>query len=584
MKNAHKKAISSGCDDDWSAYRKLRNCVNAKLRVCKADYLRDEYGKKENRQFWRQVSYINGREKIRQFPVDVPDLSNSFNNYFLSSPSRVLSELCGNDDQSQCSDDAMDYLQLVKQPPSGFLLQKVDVVLVSGLIRELDSTKATGLDEMPAVFLKRHSSFLSSVVTKLINRSFQDGVFPRVWKQSIIIPLQKQSNNTSLSNYRPISILPVVFKIIERIVHIQLTDYLNSHQILSPNQSGFRVGHSTQDVLLNVVNSWSSALDRGMFVGALFLDLSKAFDCVNHDILLSKLHFYGIRGMSMTWFRDYLGNRQQRVRVDNLLSDWGEVQCGVPQGSILGPLLFSIYINDLPIIFNNTDINIFADDTELHLSDHSLLSLESNLQKEVDLLCRWSNSNLLKINIQKSAVMLLGPKRKVLDKVLKISINDTPIPFKVSVKYLGVHVNRWLTWDDHVTSIITKVQFKLLMLLRMKPSSPAILLTLYKIYIMPHFDYCSIVWQALSTKLSLRLDKLHIKAMKQLFPSYTVIYSNNLSTPSLPLTRRKYHMMVQTYKILHDLAPPYLRSSVKYSYPNSGRSLRNNYRVIVPVI
>ncbi len=227
-----------------------------------------------------------------------------------------------------------------------------------------------------------------------------------------VTPIFKgKGDKNDICNYRPISVLPVMSKILEKVVQAQLVYHLESNCLLNINQSGFRSNHSTQDVLVNVTDSWRKSIVKGEFVGAVFLDL--AFDCVNHDIILSKLPFYGIGGDALHWFHSYLSNRSQRVCVDDNLSSWGSITSGVPQGSILGPLLFVLYINDMPHIVEHSHVNIYADDTEIHASSPDLDLLHSKLQNDLDTLQVWLAVNKLKVNTLKTQCMLIGTPQRI---------------------------------------------------------------------------------------------------------------------------------------------------------------------------
>ena len=227
-----------------------------------------------------------------------------------------------------------------------------------------------------------------------------------------------------LTNYRPISVLPVLSKVLERVVHDQLVSHLLKFNLLSDRQSGFRPQHSAQDVLVYVTDCWRKAIDESKFTAAAFLDVSKAFDSVNHDILLSKLACYGVMDNSLMWFASYLSGHRQRVTLRGSFSDWGMIRAGVPQGSILGPLLFSIYMNDLPSVVRGCQLNMYADDTELHCSSGDLFSAQHGLQCDLDSIEFWLRTNQLSLNVGKSHVMLIGSRQKLRNSDLCVTVND----------------------------------------------------------------------------------------------------------------------------------------------------------------
>jgi len=247
----------------------------------------------------------------------------------------------------------------------------VDVESVSALIFTLHIQKASGVDGPSARFI-RASPCMTRLVTVLINKCIESSLVPLQWNQAIITPVPKCKQCTSLTHFRPISVLPTLSKILERILYNQIQSHIVRYDILCAHQSGFRSGYSTQDVLLHVIDKWLKAIDEGKYTGAVFLDMAKAFDTVDHSILCIKLSYYGFRGSSSDLLCSYLSDCQQRVSFHGEQSEWGAVFIGVPQGSILGPLLFALYINDVPSVVNHCLLDLHADDAELHCSHSDL--------------------------------------------------------------------------------------------------------------------------------------------------------------------------------------------------------------------
>lgn len=244
--------------------------------------------------------------------------------------------------------------------------------------------KATGHDNISAKLLKLNAVALARGITLLFNTSIESGSLPSDWKLANVIPVSKGNSSQSVDNFRPISLIPVIAKVFEAVVSQQLSAYLLSNAILHSAQSGFRPMHCTQDVLLKTLEDWREALDVGKIVGTVMIDLSKAFDSIDHSILLSKLDAYGIRGLELNWFRDYLSNRRQRVTLSGVTCEWRELRRGVPQGSVLGPLLFSLFVNDLPDVSRNCSVNLYADDTTIYQSATSPRVLSQVLQDDLE--------------------------------------------------------------------------------------------------------------------------------------------------------------------------------------------------------
>lgn len=249
-----------------------------------------------------------------------------------------------------------------------FSLNEISNANVNKLISTLKNSKSKDVYGLDTILLKTHKETLTDPITKIVNASFRQAVYPRAWKSAIVTPIFKSGNVNDVTNYRPISILPVVSKVAERCVADQLLAHLNNTPYrLHPMQFGFRANHSTDTATRFFIESVKSKIDKGGVVGAIFLDLKKAFDTINHHVLLAKLSQFNVSLHTINWVKSYLEHRTQAVRCNNKLSPHLNCDVGVPQGSILGPLLFSIYINDLPSVCSGCDIQMYADDTVIYV-------------------------------------------------------------------------------------------------------------------------------------------------------------------------------------------------------------------------
>ena len=270
--------------------------------------------------------------------------------------------------------------------------------------------------------LKLSANVICKSLTNLFNLSLNSKIIPGEWKLARITPIYKGTGDIHLeTNFRPISVLSHIAKIFVGRVHEQLVHYLEFHSLITPYQSAYLKKHSTVTCLHRVVDDMCESIDDGLVCGVCFLDIEKCFDTINHDILLQKLKHYGIGGNAFDWFRDYLCGRRQCVRVDNITSELRPCPIGVPQGSILGPILFLLYVNEFPQYIGNQNCNIFADDAMIYSFGNDIKETEANLQSALDSLAPWYRANMLSINTNKSAVMLVGKHYQVHD--TSISIN-----------------------------------------------------------------------------------------------------------------------------------------------------------------
>ena len=296
----------------------------------------------------------------------------------------------------------------------------------------------------------------------IFNKSFEEGRFPEMLKIAKVIPIFKGENPTDPNNYRPISLLSIFDKLLEKVMYNRVNAFLTKHKIFYKYQFGFRKNHATADALSEVIDFIYKSLDEGNFVFGIYIDLKKAFDTVQHRTLLYKLQHYGIRGLARQWFESYLSKRKQYVVTNNTQSDMLELcEYGVPQGSVLGPILFLLFINDIHKSLNNTVIKLFADDTDCFLSGNDFSSLERLAETELNKLQTWINANNLTINYdpKKSSYCIFKPRNKCFppnyNRGLKIGTNT--LKFKETTKYLGLLLDSKLTWENHIQELNKKM-------------------------------------------------------------------------------------------------------------------------------
>ena len=293
-------------------------------------------------------------------------------------------------------------------------------------------------------------------MSNIINLSFVTGLFPDLCKLAKVIPIYKGEDELLCENYRPISLLPIFSKIFEKVIYTRMYTFLSDNNLIYSKQFGFRSNHSTNHALVSLTEGIKTFLDTGFLVAGIFLDLRKAFDTVNHKLLLHKLTRYGFRGISNKLLQSFLFNRNQFVSIKGFDSELMEVKCGVPQGSTLGPLLFLLYINDLRFCLNKSNVSHFADDTCLTHASKDIKLLERSLNADIVNVTEWLNTNRLSLNVKKTKLLLFYSKNKQATN-FSIKINNCYIEPVSHVKYLGVHIDNNLSWDYHIKCLSNKL-------------------------------------------------------------------------------------------------------------------------------
>ena len=444
-------------------YKLKRNQIVEAIKRSKQNFY-SEYFTENNgnlRKIWQGIKdIINIKSRSFESPTsinengniitDPHEIPNCFVRHYASVADNILSERKYNG-----TGNYHEYLPSQPSPLSLFL-QPCDSVEISTIINKFNIHKGTGPNSIPPLFLQCMLSELAEPLSLIANICFETGTHPDKLKIAKVTPIYKKGSKLLTCNYRPISLLSNINKLFEKLVHTRVFTFLNNQCTFYEHQYGFRPKHSTNHTLINITENIREALDKGKYACGVFVDFQKAFDTVNHEILLGKLHHYGICGLPYNWFKSYLYNREQYVSVLGFDSNKLIMKHGVPQGSVLGPLLFLIYINDLHRSISTSTTYHFADDTNLLTIGESFHSIESKLNKDLKGLYKWLLANKISLNATKTELVIFR-KPSVLTPSLKLKINGTRIYPSPSIKYLGVLIDEFLNGEAHCKQLHAKL-------------------------------------------------------------------------------------------------------------------------------
>ena len=337
-------------------------------------------------------------------------------------------------------------------------LQDTTVEEVTKIITSLKSGKSAGDDGIKPGLLKQCCHELKTPITHLMNLSLRNSTVPEKLKLAKVIPIYKKNDRTDPSNYRPISLLSILDKILEKLINKRVTSFLDAHKILYKYQFGFRPNHSTVQAVVEIADNIISEVNQGYLVAGIYMDLSKAFDTVDHKILLYKMEHYGIRGSALQWFKSYLSNRQQFTEVNGVKSVKQPVEYGVPQGSVLGPLLFLLYVNDISTATEGHKTRLFADDSNVFVTSKDPVELKTKMQKVIEDMFRWFSANKLTANTGKTQYSIFCKPNKQVPQVLNsLQVLGSKLERSVAAKYLGVTLDDKLTWKQHIDTLTAKL-------------------------------------------------------------------------------------------------------------------------------
>ena len=484
---AQKKATETGNDDDWKTFRKLRNQLNSRLKKEKSQWQASRLEKCTNTSdTWKTVKnwlgwktggpptqlVVNGELKNKP-----KELAQCMNEFFINKVRNLRSHI------PACRKNPLERVQSMMMNRScNFSLKAVHPDEVSKIIANLKNSKTCGIDNIDSFVIKLAADDLTPAITHIVNLSLSQSCFPSAWKTSKVIPLLKKSDATLPKNYRPVSLLPITSKILERAVYQQLIQYLEENHILHHSHHGFRKNHSTTTALLEMYSNWVDAYEEDKVTAVVLLDMSAAFDLVDKSILIEKLKLYGLDEQSSSWMESYMTERSQRVYVDGDLSEEMSVDLGVPQGSILGPILYCLMVNDLPEVPHNHPTNddqpslwnthcsgcgsmsCFADDSSFSISSKNPALLNDQIKSKYSQISEYMAANKLVLNSDKTHLMVMASKaqhRLYGNYGVELDTGTETIVPQENERLLGCQINCDFTWQEHLQGNEASVQRQL---------------------------------------------------------------------------------------------------------------------------
>ena len=559
----YRQYIQCSSEDNKIKFKTFRNKLNNLIRKCKREYYHKKFDSVKNdiKQTWKTINDVIGKGNTKKQQTtfkndegnrvsDPECISSCFNNFFVNIGPKLALDI---------NHAGKDYFEYLKDPAQRCLFMKPIVAEeIIKIVKTFNPNKSPGHDGFGNFIIKKVIYEISEPLTDIFNLSLSTGIVPNELKIAKVIPIYKKDDTEVFSNYRPVSVLPCLSKILERLVFNRYMNFIDQNNILNNKQFGFRSNHSTYMAITELVDKIVKAVEKNEATVGIFLDLSKAFDTINHDILLYKLNHYGFRGVALEWLKSYLTDRKQFVRYQMHDSGHKTIQCGVPQGSILGPLLFILYINDIVNATSLFDVILFADDTTLLYSHPDIASQNDIINNELQEICNWFQANKLSVNASKTNYMVLGTQYNTakytdvnltcstdsqndsfnnLDKrTLDIKLDGVSLQKVKSTKFLGVIIDENLTWKYHIDAISKTISRNTGMLSKLKYYLPEnILYSLYCTLILPYINYGVLIWgNTYETYLNkiLRLQKWAIRTISNshyrthtgpLFKKYNVL-------------------------------------------------------------
>ena len=564
-------------------FKKQRNKVKHLVRTAKKKYFEKLVGREKNTStIWNAVHKImnTSRHKKNNKESNVYD-PNTFNLHFLSIAERLLETKGKQSEIFTSSTILKEFCTNNIKSNDIFILPPITTYEVGKYIKEMSVTTSMGLDGISPFLLKLALPYIVKSLTYIYNLSIKQNKFPSLLKKAKVKPIPKSKELNDLQNYRPISIISIIAKPLEKHIHKHMYQYLIDNNLFSNSQSGFRSKHSCHTALVKMCDEWLTAINRSNIVGTLFLDLKKAFDLVSHNLIIQKLSLYFPGSNLLTLLTSYLTNRTQKVHLNGEYSADGVVYYGVPQGSVLGPLLFCLFINDLPLHITDKTVHceMFADDTTIYTSHNNTQIIKTKLQHSLNEVHKWCQDNGMILHSDKTKSMVLSTRQKHQIKPLKLDfvLEGNTLEQVHTYRHLGVTIDDELTWHPHISSLCKIISRNLYLLSQLKHFVDIHSLKLfYHAHISSHLTYASTLWDNCSNNVFKLLNSLHRRAAKLMIPDSSCTTNDKLiKLQLLPLKHRLFlNKAVFMFKIINNLTPEYLKSLFfLQTYRHSSRTL-----------
>lgn len=574
------KSKISNKKEDFINYKCARNKYNNKIDETRNMYYQNKIknASYDSRKMWKCLNNIisvkdthNSTKTVKfEDHVDICDnmlIASKFNKYFVNSVNDIYNSIVTID--SNINVNNFNHLSFKLQHTT---LKELTTIL------NLCKNKSHPNDIITTQVLKDSFDITGFFFVNIINSSFDTQIVPSTWKLSTVIPIPKVKNTKLYTQFRPINMLPIHEKLIEKVVHKQLIKYLNETNCIVDVQSGFRKGHSCETSLNVILASWKDEIDRGNTIIAVFLDFKRAFETICRKRLLAKLKCIGFEDSALKWVENYLTDRYQQTNFNGATSTAYVNPHGVPQGSVLGPLLFIIYINDIVSAVTHCKINLFADDTLLSISSKKIPSAVNKVNSDLSNLLIWLNSNKLKLNVDKTKYMYISTRTNI-DKNHIIHINGEKIDSVTQFKYLGVILDEKLCFKNHIDEIVKKMSKNISIMYRANNRLTAkAKITVYNSLFLPYINYCSTILYLCNKTDTHRLQKQQNKIMRMILKckkdTSIVFMLDKLEW--LSVTQIIYcNVFMLIYKLTKNQLPTNLCSNIKYIHQCHDRNLRN---------